>query len=283
VRHYLANGSRLLDSGDLLASLPWFAEAFRLDLGRPEEEAIHRLRLSAILRQCPRLLHVGSAELPSPGTVGAFTRTSPLSPDGRYLLSMNREKDGTRTVSRIDVLTGDTLRIPASVIKWGESNAQPALFTPDSSRIITIDDLPRPRYAAGRSQLAASIVGAGGGGVLGILPAMCLKPDRLPALSLREWDAKTGKALGSPRAFPFGTILLSPDGRRFLLHTTAKGKDTIQVFDLATARPVTRVLSLTQPLLRVAFSPDSKRVAFVTGYGGLLTMGMAFQVWDLTG
>jgi WD40 repeat protein/tRNA A-37 threonylcarbamoyl transferase component Bud32 len=294
VRQYLASGSRLLESGDLLASLPWFAEAFRLDLGRPEEEAIHRLRLAAILRQCPRLLHVRSATLPSPGTVGAFTRTSPLSPDGRYLLSMEREKDGTSALSRIDVVTGQALRIPERVFQGGGANAQPALFTPDSRRILTVSRLPRTDFHAQNGQLVTSVVGSGSGGVLAVLPGLFFSPDRRPALSLRDWNVRTGKAIGSARVYPFGTILPSPDGRRFLLHATAhplferpatgRGKDTLQLFDLATAQPLSRVLSLAKPLLTVTFSPDSRRLAFVTGVPAAFNQeGLTFQVWDLTG
>src|SRR5207244_3477585 len=47
-----------LDQGDPFTAMLWFAEALQLDAGDPAQEAGHRLRLAATLRQSPRLLHV---------------------------------------------------------------------------------------------------------------------------------------------------------------------------------------------------------------------------------
>src|SRR5262249_14639454 len=52
----VASGLRLMDEGDLARSLVWFAEAVKLDQGRPEDEETHRLRFAGVLRQCPRLV-----------------------------------------------------------------------------------------------------------------------------------------------------------------------------------------------------------------------------------
>ena len=59
VRRTVASGARLVDDGDFLGSLPWFVEALRLD-DDPERDAIHRVRIAAVLRLCPQLLLVSA-------------------------------------------------------------------------------------------------------------------------------------------------------------------------------------------------------------------------------
>jgi serine/threonine protein kinase len=79
VRLHVGSGLRQLDEDDLMGSLPWFAEALRLDQGDALREENHRLRLGTVLRQCPRLLHMWFRD-------GAVTVTV-FSPDGWYLLT----------------------------------------------------------------------------------------------------------------------------------------------------------------------------------------------------
>ena len=50
-RSYVATGNRLAEEGDLSGSLPWLVEAMRLDAGNREREAMHRVRVAAVLRQ----------------------------------------------------------------------------------------------------------------------------------------------------------------------------------------------------------------------------------------
>ena len=52
VQLQITRGLRLMDEGDLCAALGWFTRALQLDAGEPGEE-MHRIRLSAVLRQCP--------------------------------------------------------------------------------------------------------------------------------------------------------------------------------------------------------------------------------------
>src|SRR5207248_92490 len=55
VRFAVANGTRMIDAGDLFGALPWLAEAAKLDHGSPARAAVHRMRIAATLQQCPRL------------------------------------------------------------------------------------------------------------------------------------------------------------------------------------------------------------------------------------
>src|SRR5262249_10424571 len=57
IQIHVANGTRLLDDGDLLGALPWLTEALALDEGGAREER-HRTRIAAALAQAPRLVHL---------------------------------------------------------------------------------------------------------------------------------------------------------------------------------------------------------------------------------
>ena len=75
VRFHVSNGNRLVEAGDLLGSLRWFAEALRLDEDDPERAAIHQVRLESVLRHSPRsprireqcLTHPVSRNVRAPG------------------------------------------------------------------------------------------------------------------------------------------------------------------------------------------------------------------------
>src|SRR5439155_9896812 len=71
-----AHGIRLMEEGDLLRSLPWFAEALRLGQGDPARAENHRIRLGAVLQQCPKLTQVWFHEGP--------VSHAEFSPDGRH-------------------------------------------------------------------------------------------------------------------------------------------------------------------------------------------------------
>jgi len=78
VRLHGLQGQRLMNDGDLLGSLLPFARALKEDEGEPGREALHRQRLGAVLRQCPRLVRAW----PYAGTAVSAA----FSPDGRRVL-----------------------------------------------------------------------------------------------------------------------------------------------------------------------------------------------------
>lgn len=84
VRSYVADGNRLVDEGDPFTAMLWFAEALRLDEGNPAAEANHRLRLSTLLRESPRLLQTFNHGAPL--TSAGFSR------DGKRIVTTARDK-----------------------------------------------------------------------------------------------------------------------------------------------------------------------------------------------
>jgi hypothetical protein len=73
VNLHVAHGMRLVEEGNSPDSLHWFAEALRLDEGRPERETIHRMRFASAFRECPASRRCGSTRRLSPPRAGAPT------------------------------------------------------------------------------------------------------------------------------------------------------------------------------------------------------------------
>jgi serine/threonine protein kinase len=75
VRLSVAQGSQRMENGDYFNSLVWFTEALRLAAGNTREEGIHRHRIEAVRRHCPKLVafgvHSGPIFTPSSVRMGA--------------------------------------------------------------------------------------------------------------------------------------------------------------------------------------------------------------------
>ena len=122
VRMNLDNGQRLVEEGDKLGALPWYANALALVRGDPAKEAEHRLRLAAILQQSPRLLHLWHHE--------AAVNYAEFSPDGRWLVTASRDQ----TARIWDVLTGQ----PVSPPLVHTSEVARAIISPDGRQVVTV-------------------------------------------------------------------------------------------------------------------------------------------------
>src|SRR5262249_53858335 len=83
VRLYVTNGARLQDVGDLSGALAWFAEALKHEQDDPVREDAHRVRLAAVLRQCPNPVQVGYQKKP--------INHAAFSPDGRLAVTVSGE------------------------------------------------------------------------------------------------------------------------------------------------------------------------------------------------
>jgi WD40 repeat protein/tetratricopeptide (TPR) repeat protein len=254
VRLQVANGARLLDDGDLTGALLWFAEALRLDQGDPPREAVHRIRLGAILAQCPRL-----AQVWAPGGEVVVPR---FSADGRHVTAVGGPR-AAGGVAPVHVWDAETGRPISPALKEGPAAWPPAVdFC--GGRVVTVG-------AGG----AARVWDLGTGEPVtppvrhaGPVTAVAFSPDGRRVVSAardgtaRVWDAATGKAVAPelrPGA-PVRSAVFTDDGRRVV---TAAGT-TVRLWDAATGAPLSRALRDVEgdsgfPTLSRAFSPDGRR------------------------
>jgi hypothetical protein len=181
---HLANGNRRVDVGDLtslVASLPSFAEAFRLDNEDPVRAELYRLRLGMTLQRCPRLLGVWQADHEVVDVA--------FSPDGQSFATAGR--DGTVRIRNLAADRVIVLRHAGAVLR--------VLFSPDGRRVLTATDGGAARVwdpATGEPVTnplvhAAPVVDA----------AFC--PDGRSMVTaagslVRVWDAASGRELVPP-------------------------------------------------------------------------------------
>ena len=83
IRSYVVLGNQLVDEGDPFAAMLWFAEALRLE-DNPAQQLNHRVRLSTLLRESPRLLQVFNH--------GAPLTSAGFNSDGSKIVTTARDK-----------------------------------------------------------------------------------------------------------------------------------------------------------------------------------------------
>src|SRR5207247_1377556 len=97
------------------------------DVRDPMREAIHRVRIASVWRQCPRLVQMWPHDL--------RVNSASFSPDGRYVVTacgeFSRQVPGYARVW--DVTTGEAVTPP---LKHG-NDVTSASFSPDGRRVVT--------------------------------------------------------------------------------------------------------------------------------------------------
>jgi WD40 repeat protein len=299
VRLNIANGIRLLDDGDSLGSLVWFAEALKLDQGRADPEANHRLRLASVIRQGPQLLHVWFP--------GGPVQTAEFSQDGRFILTASGsntvriwstesgepvappmihgsgEKVFANTWAREWVVSGngDTAKVwSGKTGQWVRevlhARVGHAALGPDGMRIATgsrdgsvrVWSVPSGENLFGdlqHSNAVAEVSFSGDGKRL-------LSLDRSGRIYL--WDATDGRPL-IPSWRPKGEVRhaeFDPAGQSIV---TAHADGVAHVWDVTTGKLIASTKKESTWLTHAAFSPDGKRI--VTSAGGHVA-----RVWDAT-
>jgi WD40 repeat protein len=284
VQMYVSNGVRLMDEGDLLGSLPWFVKALENEKGGPEREEIHRMRLGAVLQQCPklvrlwvydspqeyaefssdgrrvitrsddRMLRVWDAATGQPITaplkhIGSFSYSA-FSPDGRRLLTANSE------MARV----------------WDAASEQPvspplkhkgvvyAAFSPDGQRVFTVsgDQTARVWDAQSGQPVTAPLKHNGQVEYASFSPdghwVVAISGDQV-----RVWDAQSGQPVSPPLKHKHLVLdaAFSSDGRWVV---TASADTTARVWEAATGRPVTAPLKHSDIVRHASFSPDGRHV-----------------------
>jgi WD40 repeat protein len=238
----IAYGNQAMESGDLLGSLPYFVDAFRLDAGNPGQITTHRLRIASVLAQCPKLTHVWSD--------GIEVNEAEFSPDGKHVLAA--EFQGS--VKIYDLESEKTRSHAFGATNWLWS----AEFSPDGQFVAT----------------------ANGDGAVHVLEAVNLaevfrlphpnfvnsarfSPDGLRIITAcrdgvtRVWNLRAKKLeLNLKHTHPVRFADFSPDG---LLIVTTSEDNTARIWD-AKSGECRAVLPHPEWVNSAAFSPDNKRV-----------------------
>jgi WD40 repeat protein/serine/threonine protein kinase len=242
---YVANGTRLLDDGDLFGALPWLTEALAVDQGDSVGEERHRARIAAVLAQTPRLVHLWHHD--NEVEYAAF------SPDGRQIVTTSRD----HTARVWDAVAGGPVTPP---LRHGDI-VWKAAFSPDGRRLVTVS-----------RDWTARVWDASNGQPVG--PALPHNSDVTEASfspdghwvvtastdgTARLWDANTGQPRTPPlkHASWLHSVSFSLDGHYVV---TASEDKTAQVWDAATGRATAPAIRHGAAVMSAAFSPDGRQV-----------------------
>ncbi len=256
VRLCVASGMRLVEEGNLLGALPWLAEALRLDHRDRAREEAHRIRLAAVLRQCPKLARAWFHDGP--------VNDAAFSPDGRRVVTASADS----TARVWDTAMGQSV----TQLLGHAGPVTRASFSPDGRRVVTasLDRTARVWDAATGSPVGPPlrhedrVVDAG------------FSPDggRVVTASLdrtaRVWRLPGGGPALPPlrHAQSLTCASFSPDGRRLVTATgTWPGANTpgeAQLWDAATGKPTAPTFRYLTTVRSATFSPDSRTVLLAT-------------------
>ena len=275
VQARMADGSRLLDEGDWFGALLPFADAYKLDEKDPKRAEMHRIRLSTILRNCPRLTQFW----PHSGDVS----DAEFSADGRRVLTASGN-----TAHLFDAETGAS----GPSMMHGKSIAAIAL-SPDGLQVATAaddktvqiwDSATGKRIASPLDHAEAveqiAFTSNGDRIVTATRNVVQINGDATIEVRIQLWQISTGKSASQPlkmEASPASQVALSSDGRWAAtagLDTTKAGRDAVlTVWELATGKKVFAARNASAGITKICFSANASRVAAAYAEG-------TARVWD---
>jgi WD40 repeat protein len=236
-------GLRLMEEGDLIGSLPWFAEALSRARGEAEAERRHRFRIGAILRQCPRLLQI----IHEPGRV----TVAEFSPDGRRVVTTGVRPNAEQYVSvwelpersprNADFQVGASRRSET----WRYLPEGPLIKSLETGLMRTLVNVPMVLRPDGRRVI---VWGQGPG-----------------ADALHTYDLESGKLIGQPMVHQarIWHALFSPDGLRVL---TASADRTARLWQ-ADSGELLATLTHDDEVLSAAMDANGDRILTVCKNG----------------
>ncbi len=260
----VSNGLQLLDDGDLLGALPWFARAFQLDADQKrltaQREEMHRVRLGALLRLSPRLQEMWFHE-------GRVTWAT-YSPDGKLVLTTC-----ARGYARLfDAETGEER--PRHMKHKGV--VQYGAFSRDGSRIVTAsaDGTARVWDLSEDRPLTPELKHKGAVFQADFSPDGQLVVTASADHTARVWDIASGEVVTTlNHDDAVRHAVFSPSGNYVV---TASLDDTARVWDAADNFKLRLTLHHGDDVLYAAFNPDSTRIVTTSSDD-------TAKVWDLQG
>src|SRR5437667_4738897 len=278
----VAYGTRAMQEGDLLKSLPSFAAALSLDRGNSDREKTHRLRLRAVLEQTPKLVQMRFGD--------KQVNEALFSPDGERILII--ESFGKARV--LDLTTGEpignafgpreglaggawdpsgrwvaTASYDGTACVWDLSTGERSLalshpdrvfsaaFSPDGSWIVTgcKDNIARIwKFGTGKEELELKRH------TDPVLYAAFSHDGRLVVTASRDntaqiWNAADGKPIGPPLQHQgwVHSACFSPDDRKVV---TASDDHKASVWEVESSRKILPDLKHGDVVMSAEFSPD---------------------------
>lgn len=249
----VAHGNNLVDEGDFFGALPFFWEALRLEQGVALGEKNNRLRIGALLEQCPRMTELLVLN-------GQNLTSADFSRDGRYVITGGR--DGTATLCD---LTQHSKRQP---------------FPKEENKVLdAVSFSPDGRYAAtGGAGFVKVWDMATGTNVCSVTPPGFVNSIQFTAdgsqfvvasgsgnkgyvylYNTKQPEEKTEftKVVSSTPEGEYRWAALSPDGTRLI---TACQTGIAQVWDFRTRQPLGDPINHPSWVTYAAFSRDGRRV-----------------------
>lgn len=228
VRLNVAEGNRLSLQGDPTRALLYFADALRLDAGRPPEEQVHRRRIAAAFGQVPRLEQMWFQE----GAINAALFSS-----DDFSIATACEDASVRLWS---LKTGALLLPPM----LHSAPVTTVAFSPDGEKVVTTSSDGTARvWAASSGRLLTGPFPENESQLKRLgTPRVTFDPQGRRVISAQGAqahvrDAATGAEMGTPLSLPRKIVhaSFSPDGNRILL--VGQG-GLAQLFDSATHLPL---------------------------------------------
>jgi WD40 repeat protein len=233
-----------LDSGDVLAALPHFTEALRLDRGDPERELPHRIRVASTLAQFAKLEQVWFCS--GEGGTACFSRT------GRRVLVAERgggvcvlDADGGSVLARWNtrrhrLFDADISPDEQWVVTGAADGSATVWNLHDGSRKRTLEH-PGAVYAARCSPDGSKLVTACEDG------------------KARVWDTRTWQLL-FVLALHTDAVLFAGFAHNGRLIVTTSRDTTARLWNAANGEPAGPPLSHPNPVSGAAFSPDDRKI-----------------------
>jgi serine/threonine protein kinase/WD40 repeat protein len=244
------NGVNLMQEGDLLRSLLWFAEALELDPAPPHAKAIQEMRMASIIAQSPQLVAMITHD-------GEPVADAAFSPVRDQLATVGRD----RRLRLWDIPTGNPLLItdPFDELPSGVQ------FSPDGAALL----LTSSAYShAHLLRISADQLDVGGSTLdVGRSPS---EPSAHPHSPLHYALLGTIAHLSAgANNLPLAPTF-DPTGDRFLTQTAPQ---TLQVWNRHDAAPLGPAIVLDAPIAWMRFTDDASAIVVITQDGRI-------SAWD---
>jgi serine/threonine protein kinase/WD40 repeat protein/Flp pilus assembly protein TadD len=274
-KQYALTGVRAMEAGDLTGALLWYVKALELahSDGRPED--IHRIRIAAVLKECPRLVRCVRTRFPEylvPLTLGKRLQVWIPTRDTARVWDEIGEKWKSAGLPHKGVLGGAVLLAGKRVLTVGSQDTIRRVLTVGSQDTFRVWDIASGKPITPLLNPASHF----------LVQSWISADERKlfvagPESTAQVWDTITGKPISAP--IPAGDVpndaAFSADGGRIV--TVLRG-DHARIWSVRTGKPLTPLITFDHQIRVVRFSPDG-RLLLTAGREDRSYLQRA-RVWD---